>query len=92
MFPDSDVETIYKLLWGYSEEDARNEFTSKELVGWLEHPNIVVRELAFYHIYRLTGRRYDYRPNGPETQRRAAVNRWLMHLDRTGTLLPPATT
>ena len=92
LFPDSDVETIYKLLWGYGEEDARNEFTSKELVGWLEHSNIVVRELAFYHIYRLTGRRYDYRPNGPETQRRAAVNRWLMHLDRTGTLLPPAET
>lgn len=81
-FPADDVDTLYRLLWGYNQDDARNPATSSLLVGWLAHDNQVIRQLAFEHIYRLTGQRYDYRPINPPNQRKVAVDRWHSHLDR----------
>lgn len=81
-FPASEVDTLYRLLWGYNEDDARNPATSTLLVDWLAHDNQVIRQLAFDQIYRLTGQRYDYRPINPANQRKAAVDRWHAHLER----------
>jgi hypothetical protein len=87
-FPANQVDTLYRLLWGYNEDDARNPATSRLLVDWLGHDNQVIRQLAFDHVYRLTGQRYDYRPINPANQRRVAVDRWYSHLDRNdGALL-----
>lgn len=87
-FAPDDVDPVYRLLWGYSEDDARNEATSSLLVGWLAGENVVVRQLAFLHVYRLTGQRYDYRAINPSNQRRVAVERWNEHLEkRDGALL-----
>ncbi|MBI1311116.1 hypothetical protein GC176_07390 [bacterium] len=88
-FPPEQIEPIYRLLWGYDEADAENAATSQILVDWLSHDSEVIRQLAFFHIYRLTGQKYDYRPNNPEDQRRAAVKRWEAHLSKhSGKLLP----
>lgn len=85
---DNQAKILYELLWGYDEDDARNPARSKLLVSWLEHDSPVIRQLAFQHIYRLTGQRYDYRPINPANQRKVAVERWLSHLQRNkGTLL-----
>lgn len=81
-FPPDQVDTLYRLLWGYSEDDAHNPATSRLLVDWLGHDNQVIRQLAFDHVYRLTGQRYDYRPINPANQRKVAVDRWYSHLDR----------
>ncbi|NOX55021.1 MAG: hypothetical protein GXP27_11415 [Planctomycetes bacterium] len=87
-FHPEEAKIVYRLLWGFSEKDAANPYTSKQLVDWLEHDHIAIRQLAFYHIYRLTGQRFDYRPNAPLVQRQSAVNRWRAHLARkNGTLL-----
>ena len=87
-FPLDQVDTLYRLLWGYSEDDARNPATSRLLVDWLGHDNQVIRQLAFDQIYRLTGQRYDYRPINPANQRKVAVDRWYTHLERSkGALL-----
>ena len=87
-FPADQVDTLYRLLWGYNEDDARNPATSRLLVDWLGHDNQVIRQLAFDHVYRLTGQRYDYRPINPANQRKVAVDRWFSHLDRNnGALL-----
>jgi hypothetical protein len=83
-FPADQVDTLYRLLWGYNEDDAHNPATSRLLVDWLEHDNVVVRELAFQNVYRLTGQRYDYRPINPVNQRKVAVERWYSHLERNG--------
>lgn len=88
-FPAEHVEPVYRLLWGYSTEDARNQATSRILVDWLSHDSVVVRELAFLHIYRLTGQKYDYRPINPAPQRRSAVDRWDAHLQKHGGALLP---
>ena len=87
-FPPDQVDTLYRLLWGYSEDDARNPATSRLLVDWLGHDNQVIRQLAFDQVYRLTGQRYDYRPINPANQRKVAVDRWYTHLERNkGALL-----
>ena len=81
-FPADQVDTLYRLMWGYGEDDARNPATSRLLVDWLGHDNQVIRQLAFQHVYRLTGQRYDYRPINPANQRKVAVDRWYSHLER----------
>ncbi|MFG0295841.1 MAG: HEAT repeat domain-containing protein [Maioricimonas sp. JB045] len=86
-FRDDDVTALEQLLWGYSAEDARDPEISRQLVAWLSHDDIAIRELAFYQIYRLTGRRYDYRSFAPPVQRQAAVVRWEEHLRREGALI-----
>lgn len=87
-FAPDHVETLYRLLWGYNDSDARSPQTSRILVDWLQHENLVIRHLAFYHLYSLTGQKYDYRPVSPALQRNAAVDRWNMHLERNkGALL-----
>jgi len=88
-FPPDEVDPVYRLLWGYDEMDARNEATSRILIDWLQSDSEVIRQLAYFHIYRLTGQRHDYRPNLPEDQRRVAMKRWESHLEKNdGKLLP----
>ncbi len=88
-FGPDEVDPVYRLLWGYNESDAQNEATSRILVDWLRDDSDVIRHLAYFHIYRLTGQRYDYRPNNPEDQRRAAMKRWEAHLKKNdGKLIP----
>ena len=87
-FPADQVDTLYRLLWGYNDDDAHNPATSRLLVDWLGHDNVVIRQLAFQNVYRLTGQRYDYRPINPLNQRRVAVERWYSHLERnSGSLI-----
>lgn len=85
--PRQTAETVYRLLWGYRQEDAYDYATSRQLVEWLNSDFVVIRELAFYNIFRLTGRRYDYRALSPQSQRQAAVNRWLNHIEKENGLL-----
>ena len=87
-FQADEAQIVYVLLWGYDDEDARNPTVSDQLVNWLTHDHIAIRELAFYHIYRLTGRTYFYRPYDPPMQRQSAIHRWAAHLSqRDGALV-----
>ena len=88
VFTEPDADIVYRLLWGYSEKDARDPATSQQLVDWLNHSHIAVRELAFLHVNRLTGRRDGYRPNLLPSQRAIAVNRWRTYVAKHGVLLP----
>ncbi len=80
----SDADAVYRLLWGFNLEDAKNPTTSHMLVNWLENEQIAIRELAFWHVQRLTGLKHDYSPINPPGQRRVAVDRWNLHLDKKG--------
>src|SRR5690606_13438999 len=75
-FRPEEAEVIGRLLWGYDAEDARNPLDSEDLLNWMGHDEIAIRELAFFHVLRLTGRRYDYRPNDPAPHRAVALERW----------------
>ncbi len=90
VFRNADVDVVYELLWGYDADDARDPMTSRRLVQWLAHDDLAIRELAFFHVFNLTGgRRNDYRPNDRLTQRQASVVRWEDLVERQGALLPP---
>lgn len=84
---EADVQAVARLLWGFTEADARDKITSYQLIGWLEHDHVAVRQLAFYHIYQLTGRKFDYGPIMPASQRRSAINRWISHVEKEGALI-----
>lgn len=83
-FLPSDAEAVYRLLWGFDLGDAKTPATSRMLVGWLDSEQLAIRELAFFHVQRLTGLKNDYSPINPPGQRRAAVDRWFSHLEKKG--------
>ena len=83
-FLPSDADAVYRLLWGFDQSDAKTPATSRTLVGWLESEQLAIRELAFFHVQRLTGLKHEYSPINPPGQRRAAVERWYSHLEKKG--------
>jgi len=83
-FLPSDAEAVYRLLWGFDANDAKASATSRSLVGWLDSEQLAIRELAFFHISKLTGLKHEYSPINPPSQRRAAVDRWYSHLEKKG--------
>jgi hypothetical protein len=89
-YPGDESHPIYRMLLGYSRQDATDPINSRMLVDWLRSSYVEVRELAIEQLERLTGRRYDYRPLSSASLREAGVQRWLGHLDREGALIKPA--
>ena len=83
-FLPSEADAVYRLLWGFDLSDAKAPMTSRALVGWLESEQLAIRELAFFHVQRLTGLKHEYSPINPPGQRRAAVERWYSHLEKKG--------
>lgn len=80
-------ETLYLLLMGFNSEDANDEIVAMQLVEWLDHPEPVVRELAFYHVKRLSGGlKMNYVPTHSSGQRAGAVKRWRDFVSRNGGL------
>ena len=83
-FLPSDAEAVYRLLWGFDADDAKTPATSRSLVGWLDSEQLAIRELAYFHVQKLTGQKHEYSPINPLGQRRAAVDRWYSHLEKKG--------
>lgn len=83
-----EVDTIYRLLWGFGKDDARDIDASVLLVRSLANELLPVREIAYYHFYRLTGNsKREYLPHFNDGKRRSAVNRLLERVERKGGLL-----
>ncbi len=89
VYPEQDVNAVIRLLWGFNFADAVDPIQSRQLVAWLDHPEVSVRQMAFHYIVKLTGRRHDYLPHDTLEKRSLAVKRWREHLDREGALLRP---
>jgi hypothetical protein len=87
-FPSDDAAIVYELLWGYDVDDAHNKDTSLKLIEWMGNQELAIRELAFYHVYRLSKKDYDYRAGYSAAKNRTPLNRWLAHVKKDGGLLP----
>jgi hypothetical protein len=87
-YAEAEANSVYRLLWGYSPTDARNRLTSQELVDYLGNGRVEIREMAFYYIQKLTGKRLDYRPLDNPSRREAALQKWYSVLQKDGALLP----
>jgi hypothetical protein len=88
-FERQEVESVYRLLWGFDKSAGSLKESSIQLVDWLSDDRVAIREMAFYHVSRITGRKYEYRPDAPAGRRQAAVSRWRAHLERQGVLVSP---
>ncbi len=88
-FNEQTAFIVYRLLWGYDKQDAQSLEISRQLVGWLRHEHVAVRELSIYWIARLTGQRQNYRPLAPVGTREQGVIAWERHLSRHGALIEP---
>jgi len=86
-FPDDEIPIIVRLLWGYRAQDLRSPMISRQLLDWMQHEDIAIRELAFYQVTRWSERTYNYRPLLPPPERKAAILRWEDHMKRFGAIL-----
>lgn len=83
-FPTGDDTIIYTLLWGFSDEDARDPTKCSLLVDLLEHAQLGVRELAYYHLKNTTRLGYRYDAQMPPAQRKLVTGRFRTHLLKEG--------
>jgi hypothetical protein len=83
----ADAAAVYILLWGFRPEDAANRATSLEIVTWLRNPRVEIRELAYYWVVHLTGRKWDFRAAETTARRESAVRRIEAHVLSAGALV-----
>ncbi|MDB5335187.1 MAG: hypothetical protein JWN70_806 [Planctomycetaceae bacterium] len=89
-FYPQEVDVVYRLIWGFQEQDARSKQTSELLIDWLEHDRLAVRELAWFYIKSLTNRKLEvFDARGTPVHINAAVQKIRKILEKDGTLLPP---
>jgi hypothetical protein len=50
--------------------------TYQELIGYLDHENLLIRDLAFWHLSNLVPDRPPFDPAGDEKHRRQAIEQW----------------
>ena len=86
VFAKDDVDSVYRLLWGYSQKDATDRLIANQLVIWLANDHVAIRELSFYYIQQLAGQTHSYRPLGTPAQRNAAIRRWQDHVEKNNGL------
>ena len=88
-YPPAEASAVYILLWGFRPEDGANRAISLELVSWLRNSHVEVRELAYFWIMHLTGRRWEFRATDVPARRESAVRRIENHILATGALVKP---
>jgi hypothetical protein len=72
------AEIIMRLLHSFSEAELADPKTFEMLIGYLNHDNLAVRELAVWHLSRLApdGSKIGYDPAADSDKRAAAVEQW----------------
>jgi hypothetical protein len=93
-YKPADAELIVALLHDFSEADRKRAATYEALVGHLTHPKMAVRELAYFHLRRLTSGAKELPPYDaawPADKRETAAKGW-KDLIASGKLPPPAPT
>jgi hypothetical protein len=88
-YPIADARAVYIMLWGFRPEDAMNKVTSLEIVNWLHSSHLEIRELAYYWIVHLTGRKWEFRASEVVARRESAVRKIEAHIMSAGALVKP---
>ena len=82
---------LYRMLWGYSEQDLTTGEEAKRLVGYLDHEDLDYRVLASWCLGEISGAGIGfYRPDAPAEvrERDAFVREWKKKLEM-GKVVPP---
>jgi len=72
------AETVVQLLHSFGEADLASPETYQTLIDYLDHQHLAIRELAYWHLYRLVpaGRQIGYNPLDNNEAREAAIQKW----------------
>ncbi len=80
---------LYRMLWGYSEQDLTQGGHAKRLVGYLDHEDLDFRVLSSWALQDVTGITNSfYRPDAPAEGRTKYVLDWKRNLE-AGKIVPP---
>ena len=73
-----DGDNLYRVLWGYSDEQLRDKNEDATLVNYLSHESQDYRVLAFLTLKQITGGEFThlYRPEVSERRRATSTQRW----------------
>ncbi|MDB5345433.1 MAG: hypothetical protein JWP89_3810 [Schlesneria sp.] len=88
-YPTAEAGAVYSMLWGFRQEDATNRAVSLELVSWLRSNHVEIRELAYYWITHLSGRKWEFRATDVFARRESAVRKIEAHIASAGALVKP---
>lgn len=86
-----DAKDLYRLLWGYSEEQLARD-AATQLVRSLESEQMDVRVLSYLNLVSITGASGFYRPERSPAQTKTAIQGWKDRLNK-GTItyrFPPS--
>jgi pSer/pThr/pTyr-binding forkhead associated (FHA) protein len=86
------AELILQLLHTFSAKEVAQPETYERLIGWLNHDNLAVRDLALWHLALLAPdivKQVNYRPADPAAKRAEAVEQLRKRLP-AGTVPPRA--
>jgi hypothetical protein len=77
-FSPVDAETVMQLLHSYGETELARPETYETLIDYLDHDNLAIRGLAYWHLSRLVpaGKEFGYQAQAPKEERDAAVKKW----------------
>lgn len=89
-YPGPEATAVYSMLWGFRPEDATNRAVSLELVTWLRSNHVEIRELAYYWIVHLSGRKWEFRATDVPARRESAVRKIEAHVTSVGALVKPS--
>jgi hypothetical protein len=86
----SQAEIIMQLLHFLSDEQRQDPETYQTLIDYLSLNQLVIRELAYWHLMRLApdGVKFNYNPAAQTDDRKAAVDKWKKFIPE-GKLPPP---
>jgi hypothetical protein len=78
-FSPQKADIVVRLLNRYSEQELKDEHTFETLVGYPNHDNLAIRQLAFEHLLLLfpdTAAKVPYNPLADPEQRKQAMEQW----------------
>jgi len=73
------AEIIMRLLHSFSEAELNNPGTYQTLIGYLNHDNLAIRDLAFWHLYQLVpegAKQIPYDAADAPDKRRQVIEQW----------------
>lgn len=94
-----DAAGLYRLLWGFTNEQLQKEKADEMLVGYLDHNMLAYRALAFWNLQAITGLGLYYQPEQVINKRQQSVRNWrgrqkagdIRHGKKSPRFRPPAT-
>ena len=72
----ADGAILYRLMWGYSPKQLREDGADAELVEFLGHESMDFRALCFLNLKQITGFTLNYRPEANERSRASSITKW----------------